>query len=610
MVCMPATLPNSGIFADTLAVFVRTGAGEPLTTTEVADALDVGRRTAYNRLARLAEDGAIRTKKVGASARVWWRPLDPTDVTGSEAVPIEVGIERAAFRSLVDVEDEYAIFALDPDGNVVTWSEGAERIGGYTAAEAIGLHVSALYPESEREAGVPTSTLASATRLGSVTAEGWRLRHDGSTFWAVHTITAILDGAGDLLGFSTVVIDTTERREREGELERLDRLNSVIRKVLRVVSRSRTRAAMAEGICETLLEFDRFRLSLIGEFAPKFDSFETWAYAGTVDGQFESIVGSGRPSLVGNVGAIAAKTGDVQIRRDVEDLEDSPWKRAALEAGIRSYIAVPLVNDGARFGVLGLYASRPALVDESSRALLTELGESIGFALDAIERRDLLEPSVDVEFNSPAFARGIRGVETDDVEFVLESVVKLREGRELQYWLADSDNTELADAVFDHFERIRDVQLLSVGDGVARYELDADAGSLDRIFDAFGGELRSMAVVGETGSLVGRVPAAVDLEALETVVREWGDDVELVSIRRIVAPTSLKRLVEGDLTDRQLAALKAAYFRGYYDVPRTATGEAIADRLGITKQTFHTHLRKGESTVFSQLFDPQAIDGR
>jgi PAS domain S-box-containing protein len=123
------------------------------------------------------------------------------------------------FRLLVDCVKDYAIFMLDPQGYVVSWNAGAARIKGYTREEIVGRHFSLFYVPEEAAAGKPARELAIARQLGHVEDEGWRVRKDGSTFWANVTITAVHDESNRLRGFAKVTRDLTERRQRE-ELER------------------------------------------------------------------------------------------------------------------------------------------------------------------------------------------------------------------------------------------------------------------------------------------------------------------------------------------------------------------------------------------------------
>jgi PAS domain S-box-containing protein len=319
----------------------------PLTTAEVADALDLGRRSTYDRLDRLVEHDRLRTKKVGASARVWWQPagetpapeestaaarslvddvldradvgvivldeddtvvwlneateryfdLDRAQVRGRDlrevltadiapavadpeaftatvratdgdgddteafechvtpganraerwlehrSRPIETGAyaggrvelyddvtdrkraeaahdqDRAQFESLVDAVEEYAIFTLDPAGHVQNWNAGARKIKGYAEGEILGTHVSAFYTPEDRTARVPERNLAAAERQGSIQEEGWRVRADGSTFWASVTISPFYED-GDLAGFVKVTRDLTDQREQRRALRR------------------------------------------------------------------------------------------------------------------------------------------------------------------------------------------------------------------------------------------------------------------------------------------------------------------------------------------------------------------------------------------------------
>ncbi|WP_105510747.1 PAS domain S-box protein [Paraburkholderia sp. BL21I4N1] len=123
------------------------------------------------------------------------------------------------FRLLVDSVKDYAIFMLDPDGYVVSWNAGAARIKGYSREDIVGRHFSTFYPPEDVAAGKPARELAIARQIGHVEDEGWRVRKDGTTFWANVNITAVYDETDRLRGFAKVTRDLTERRQRE-ELER------------------------------------------------------------------------------------------------------------------------------------------------------------------------------------------------------------------------------------------------------------------------------------------------------------------------------------------------------------------------------------------------------
>jgi PAS domain S-box-containing protein len=121
-------------------------------------------------------------------------------------------------RLLVESVDEYAIFALDPDGYILSWNPGAQRFKGYTADEIIGKHFSIFYPRERIEEGFPQYELREAARVGRFEDEGWRVRKDGSLFWANVVITALHDRAGNLVGFAKVTRDLSERKQAEEAL--------------------------------------------------------------------------------------------------------------------------------------------------------------------------------------------------------------------------------------------------------------------------------------------------------------------------------------------------------------------------------------------------------
>jgi two-component system sensor kinase len=133
------------------------------------------------------------------------------------------GDNDETFRLLVEGIQDYAIFLLDKEGKVRTWNLGAERIKGYKSHEIIGQHLSSFYPQEARDSGWPSRELELAASQGRFSDEGWRVRKDGSLFWANIVITAIKSPSGELLGFSKITRDLTERRQLEERSQELNR---------------------------------------------------------------------------------------------------------------------------------------------------------------------------------------------------------------------------------------------------------------------------------------------------------------------------------------------------------------------------------------------------
>lgn len=142
-----------------------------------------------------------------------------TDVPSSlEENPDTVG-DAERFRLLVNAVRDYAIYMLDIKGHVASWNSGAERFKGYTAEEVMGRHFSLFYTPEDKQLGIPTIALNTARTAGKFETEGWRVRKDGSRFWAHVIIDPITDSDGTLIGYAKITRDLTERREAQEQLE-------------------------------------------------------------------------------------------------------------------------------------------------------------------------------------------------------------------------------------------------------------------------------------------------------------------------------------------------------------------------------------------------------
>ena len=153
-------------------------------------------------------------------------------MNNSKVIPPRTGKQNAditsdlPFRLLVDSVRDYAIFLLDPEGHVLTWNAGAEFIKGYAKDEILGKHFSIFYLPEAKKSAWPDRELALAEKEGRFQDEGWRVKKDGSTFWASVTITALRQADGCLYGFAKVTRDLTTRRQAE---QRIHELNKELR---------------------------------------------------------------------------------------------------------------------------------------------------------------------------------------------------------------------------------------------------------------------------------------------------------------------------------------------------------------------------------------------
>jgi PAS domain S-box-containing protein len=171
----------------------------------------------------------VNTPVLDSSGDIVWIIHRVEDVTGSMRVEHQLKGERqslAELRMMVESVRDYAILMLDKDGLITSWNEGARRIKGYEAREIIGKSFSSFYSAEDVASGKPAAELEAAARDGRYEDEGWRVRKDGSRFWANVVITALRDEGGSLRGFCKLTRDFTEREENYQRIREANRLKS------------------------------------------------------------------------------------------------------------------------------------------------------------------------------------------------------------------------------------------------------------------------------------------------------------------------------------------------------------------------------------------------
>ncbi len=368
----------------------------PLTTTEVADAVNCTPRTATTNLEELADKGKLATKAVGADGRVWWLPDNQLSAiqTGTD-----FELEQAQFNELVESVTDYAIFVLDPDGVVQTWNEGAKQMKGYAEEEIVGEHFSTFYTEADRDAGRPERNLEQAAASGRIEDEDKRIRKDGSTFWANVTITALHDDEGNLWGFAKVTKDMTERHEYEellrgqrDELDELNQINAVIRDIDQALVTATSREQIEQAVCDRLAASETYSAAWIAEYTEDYEEVTPRTWAGISDEYLDAIrtadTETAKETEKG-VGASTLRTRTVQhVHQLYNDRNGEPWRDASVTAGYESAITVPLVYNDVEYGVLTVYATHESAFDERKITVLSELGETVSHAIAAIRRKE------------------------------------------------------------------------------------------------------------------------------------------------------------------------------------------------------------------------------
>ena len=273
------------------------------------------------------------------------------------------------FRLIVESVREYAIFFLDPAGNVRSWNAGAERIKGYAAAEIIGKHFSVFYPPLDRKRGKPEHALASAASEGRYEDDGWRVRKDGTQFWANVVITALHDEAGVLVGFAKVTRDLTERKRIEDERTSLE---AVTEEALAHLGLEDLLGALLDRIADVLV-VDTVAVLLL-------DEHDNVLVARAARGLEEEVERGIRiPVGRGFAGQIAKRASPVVL----EDVEHSEVLNPILrEKGIRSLLGVPLVVQGRVIGVLHVGSLRPREFRKADVQFMQIVADRVALAIE------------------------------------------------------------------------------------------------------------------------------------------------------------------------------------------------------------------------------------
>ncbi|WP_227356543.1 PAS domain S-box protein [Haladaptatus salinisoli] len=540
-----------------------------------------------------------------------------TDVTDRRKAKQALRREKEQLRSLVQGVEEYAIFMLDPEGNVRSWNAGAEQMKGYEREEIVGDHFSAFYTEEDAARDVPERNLADAVERGSAEDEGWRVRADGSLFWANVVITALRTEDGSLRGFAKVTRDLTERREHERKLARqrdelatLNRINVVIHELVRALVSAASREDVEETVCTRLAETNLYQFALVAE-----RDLNGRVVARTRTGDdagFHEIVASAvdeagweRPATV------ALRDGECRVVRDIPEDETVPEsvRSAARERGIRSGIAVPLVYGGTNYGVLVVYATRPDAFSEREAAGFDVLGETSGFAINAIERKKLLAADSVVELTFRV--TGPNALLADlsqraDCTLALEGTISTSDGAYLYYvQVTDAPPERIVELVAD-VPDVGGCRLVSSHGDEGVVALTVSSSLVEALTDAGANVLSTRAERGEERVVV-EVPHDADVRSFASTFRLHNPDADLVAKREIERPirtaSEFRGQLKEGLTTRQQAALRSAHLAGYFDWPRASTAEAVADSMGISSATFHQHLRKAQGKLAAAFFD-------
>lgn len=320
----------------------------------------------------------------GAPAGVLGVAIDITDRLHIEDKIFE---NENRFRQILESVQDYAIYMLGPDGTVTSWNTGAQAIKGYTEVEVIGSNFSRFFTEPDRERGKPQRLLKLALENGRYEEENWRVRKDGTLFWASILLTPIYDSAGNHIGFSKVVRDMTRRKTDEEQVRR--QWNYI--QLLQDIALAANEAVQVEDALRTALRricdqtgWNIGHAFIIPEQQPReFVSLRTWYLSDPY--RFEPFRAA-TENLTFTSGA--GLPGRVLIQAEpvwIDDITTDPIslrKEAGEECGLKTGVAFPILVGKTIAGVLEFFSTENLAHDEEFTQIMSQIGTQLGRVIE------------------------------------------------------------------------------------------------------------------------------------------------------------------------------------------------------------------------------------
>ena len=345
----------------------------------------------------------VDSRAVGVMAVFSRTPLNSAflDTLAAVADSISQGIARKRtgeslrrseerFRMLVEGVQDYAIFILDPEGRVVTWNEGAQRIKGYRAEEILGQQFSRFYEQEDIERGKPGQELREAEAKGRSTVEGWRVRKDGSRYWAEVMTTPIREREGKLIGFAKIIRDLTERKRFERDLQHeRDRLRLLLDLNNRIASNldlhQLFQALLAE--LKQIMECEFVGLALPESKGEQLrvDVLECFEPRGSIrEGMLIPVQGSpaGQAFRTGKAVVISGVGRRVNEPDLYAGAKSEPYERTVAAEGLKTSCYLPLTQRDHALGTLHLAWRGERPVGQEDVDFLRQIASQISIAVD------------------------------------------------------------------------------------------------------------------------------------------------------------------------------------------------------------------------------------
>lgn len=521
----------------------------------------------------------------------------------------ELREEKAFTESLLAAQPDI-VYAFDSSGNFLEWNDRIPELTGYTDDELAAMEsLELVAPEHRGRIADAIGRVLEEDEY--VVAEADILAKDGTRIPYEFNSARITGPDGAILGFTGVGRDVSERKARERELERLERLNATIRAIDETMVAAETCEEIETAVAEAFTAVEAYRFAVVGRIdttvEPDSRAWETRSWAGVGAAGADEVLSSfAGPSDDGS-DASPLETDAVQCYHHLRESEVDDRRADARERDYGSVAAVPITASGRTFGALVVAAAEPTAFADREREVLQEFGTTLGHAINAMAVRRLLYMDVVVELEFESTDRQNVCVDLSariDCRLSVDHVLPLSDETFVYYVTVEGAEPERIQSLAEEHATITDVRRIAASNGRSHWEFVATGPTVAGLLADYGARMRSQVVDAGVSRSVVQVSPDVDVHELVDAVETAYPDTRLVSKRSVEQSGDtrgeFRRRVRDVLTDKQQAALEAAYHGGYFEWPRrhSDAGE-IADRLGIARQTFHQHLRVAQGKLLA-----------
>ncbi len=565
-----------------------------------SDAFDAGanrfvRRNGADSRVELREELAeLSTLSLGKKA----------DITGHE--PEADDIVRAVDHAPLGVS------LSDPslsDNPIVYVNKMWQEVTGYDEDEILGRNPRILQgPETDPET-VETLSTAIQNEV-PITVEIRNYRADGTPWWNELTVAPVRNDDGEIVNYVGFQHDVTNRKRAEALAEEraeklteekaalnriLERVSGLLNEIAQALVEEENKRIVAQRVCDEITAEEGYAASWFATLDSTEENLEIEAKAGFNGPPDHEVSMKQVPAAVTK----ALETEGIATDQ-VGDCTTGTLCPAAI--GARRLSVVPLTYGGKRYGLLGVYGEGSDALDYREQTLFEAVGKMIASRLNAIETAWILTTDrvveLCIEIRDPTFS--LVGVSKAlDVPLRYVGMTGGRNGEEFELFVTAQGEVECS--TIDDIPDVKSTRIVSQTDNSCTFAMTVNTGEPFTTLADYGVSVVDVDVTPESAQLVLEAPPNQDVRSLVELLGQLYDDVELRSRReydrREQTQNEFASDVDRRLTERQRGALEAAYINGYFEWPRPTDGGQVAESMGITRQTFHQHLRAAKGKL-------------